>query len=266
MVGASVLELRRGDVDDAFARAVRDQVHETEQILAGIPKAHAAANAGLIVGGRAAHVERHHALVLIPDIDHSVDLLVGGFDDIAAKQVFPVVIQLRKCPLDSGVGVVLCDHRVRRFLVHHVRCLEFLLDRVLQIAQKKYIRFLLAGRECDVDLVRGDRGPAACHRVCTFAGQNSLRLVRAVVSADKVVADRVKAVNVRVYRIDCIVVSALAVLCLVVDGRADHFHFAGAQIPLEISGVVIGVPQAPFHIGEERDLLFRSGVIPDLHM
>ncbi len=228
MVGASVWELRRGDVDDALACAVGDQMHETEQILAGIPKAHTAPDAGFIVGGRTAHVERHHALILVPDVDHAVDLLVGGLNDIAAKQVSPVVVQLRKRPVDSGVSVVLCDHRVGGLLVHDVRRLKFLPDRIFQITQQEYIRRFFPGSERDVDLVCGDRRPAACHRIGTSAGQHRLGLVGAVVSADKAVADRVKTVDVCVHGIDCVVVSALAVLCLVVDRGADDLDFAGA--------------------------------------
>ena len=34
-----------GDVDDALARALGDQVHEAEQILVGVAEAHAAADA-----------------------------------------------------------------------------------------------------------------------------------------------------------------------------------------------------------------------------
>ena len=67
-------------------------MYEAKQVLAGIAKSHSAPNAGFVVGGRAAHVECHHTLILVPDIDHSVHLVVGGRHDIAAEQVVPVGI------------------------------------------------------------------------------------------------------------------------------------------------------------------------------
>ena len=39
-----------------------------------------------------------------------------------------------------------------------------------------------------------------------------------------------------------------------VNCGTGRFHLAGAQIPLEISGIVIGIPQTPLYIGEERDV------------
>ncbi len=50
MVSAAVLELGGGNVDDTLPSAVRNQVYETEQILTGIAEAHAASDAGFIVG------------------------------------------------------------------------------------------------------------------------------------------------------------------------------------------------------------------------
>ena len=72
MIGGAVLVLRGGDVDDALPRTVRDQMDKAQKILTGITEAHAAADAGLIIGGGTAHVKGDHALVLIPDIRHAV--------------------------------------------------------------------------------------------------------------------------------------------------------------------------------------------------
>ncbi len=92
VVRASVLELRRGNINNAFPCALGNQMHETEQVLTGIPKSHSAPDTGLIVGSGAAHVEGDHALVLVPDIDHSVYVFVRRFNSITAKKIFPVII------------------------------------------------------------------------------------------------------------------------------------------------------------------------------
>src|SRR5207237_398391 len=62
-VRAAVRKLRGGDIDDAFASALRHEVHEAEQILIRIAEAHAAPNARLEIRGATRHVEGDHALV-----------------------------------------------------------------------------------------------------------------------------------------------------------------------------------------------------------
>ncbi len=52
-------------------------MHEAEQVLAGIPKSHAAPDTGLKVGCGTAHVKGYHTLVLVPDIYHAVQLFLG---------------------------------------------------------------------------------------------------------------------------------------------------------------------------------------------
>jgi hypothetical protein len=84
MERAAVLQLCRRDIQDTLAGAFGDHVNEAEQILGRITEAHAAPDAAFEVGCRAAHVERHHALVGIPDVDHAIGVLVGrGHLDLA---------------------------------------------------------------------------------------------------------------------------------------------------------------------------------------
>ena len=72
MIGGTVRKLRRSNINDPLSGSFRDDVHEAVEILAGIPEAHSSPYAALIVGGGAAHVEGHHALILMPDVHHSV--------------------------------------------------------------------------------------------------------------------------------------------------------------------------------------------------
>ncbi len=83
MVSAAILKLGGGNVDDTLSCAIRDQVNETEQILAGITESHTSADSGFIVGRGPGHVEGHHTLVLVPDVDHAVDLVVGGLHTVS---------------------------------------------------------------------------------------------------------------------------------------------------------------------------------------
>ena len=53
-------------------RAIRDQVHESQQVLVRVAEAHPPPDAGLEQRCRARQVERDHALVRVPDVDHPV--------------------------------------------------------------------------------------------------------------------------------------------------------------------------------------------------
>ena len=74
MVGRSVGELRGRYVQDSLSCAGGDHVHEAQKVLCRVPEAHAASHAAFVVACAAAHVERDHALVLVPDVDHAVEL------------------------------------------------------------------------------------------------------------------------------------------------------------------------------------------------
>ena len=93
VIRAAGLELRGRQVEDAFARARGNHVDEAEQILVGIAEAQAAADARFVKRGRARHVERGHALVGVPDVDHPVGVDVGRLDLIDAEQVVPILAQ-----------------------------------------------------------------------------------------------------------------------------------------------------------------------------
>ena len=48
-------------------------------------------------------------------------------------------------------------------------------------------------------------------------------------------------------------IAALAILGFVVDNGTVDFHFAGGKIALEVGHIIQGIPQTPFHKGEEFD-------------
>ena len=73
-----------------------------------------------------------------------------------------------------------------------------------------------------------------------------LRIVESVVQADESVAVCVIAVNLVVYRIESVVIAAVAVFCFVVDNRIFDFNAAGREVSLEVRAVVLSVPETPF--------------------
>ena len=53
VISTAVLELSGGDINDTLPCTIRDQMHESEQILTGIAEAHAAPDTGFIIGSGA---------------------------------------------------------------------------------------------------------------------------------------------------------------------------------------------------------------------
>ena len=96
VVGAAGRQLRRGDVEDPLAGPLRDHVDEAEQVLVRVAEAHAAPDPGLEQRGRARQVERDHALVGVPDVDHPVEVLVAGLDLERPEQLVPDRAQRRR--------------------------------------------------------------------------------------------------------------------------------------------------------------------------
>ena len=145
VVGAAIGELGGGNVQNALPRAGGDQMHKAEQILTGIAEAHAAAGAALIIAGRAAHIEGDHALVLVPDIDHAIELFVTALDRVCGQQVVPVVMQLGQSNIHLGIGGIAGHQLLRAGLVDDAGRGPLLVLRVFDIAQNKNQAAAFAG-------------------------------------------------------------------------------------------------------------------------
>ena len=87
MVSTAVLELGGSDINDTLSCTVRDQMYETEQILAGITEAHTTADSGLVIRSGTGHVKGYHTLVLVPDICHTVYVRILALYMIAGEKI-----------------------------------------------------------------------------------------------------------------------------------------------------------------------------------
>ena len=177
VVGAAVGLLRGGDVEDALARALGHEVHEPQQVLVRVAEAHAAPDARLEVRGAARHVEGHHALVRVPDVDHAVQAIVGRRDAVVAEHAGPPVGER----LERGVHLLgareLLDERARPRLVQDARAvlLPLVVAWVLDVAEREDERLLLTGRERHGEAVRRDGRPAARDGVARRARRHDAR-------------------------------------------------------------------------------------------
>ena len=101
--------------------------------------------------------------------------------------------------------------------------------------------------------MRAVRRPAVRDGVEGFAALHRRRVVPTAVSAEERVALRVEAGEfLRAGEIGEMV-AALAILGLVIDDPVHDLDLAGAEIALEIGGVVLRVPQAELDAGKNRE-------------
>ena len=271
MISRAVLELCGSNVNDSLPCTFRNQVYKAEKILTGITEAHAAADSGFIVGSRTAHVEGDHALVLIPDIYHTVYLVISGMNRIVCQKILPVILQLCVRAIHIGVRLVAIQKRPCSRLVNDLisgsRSLSPLLVlRILDVCENKNKGSGFTGSQCQIQLMRSNRRPSACHRIVTFSLKNRLRLIRAIVEAHKFAADRVKAIDLRVDGVYRVVIAALAILCLMENCRIHQFNLTGRKVSLEVLAVIRRIPEAPFHIREELNLFCFVCVVGKLDL
>ena len=246
VIAAAVRELGGSDVDDTLSCPVGDLVNEAEHVLVGVAEAHAASDAALEVGSGAGEVERNHALVLVPDVDHAVYLVVRRVNVEDTEELVPCLSQLCKACSDLLGSVVLLDHCVALYLVDGLSVsLKLFSDRHFNVAEDKYEGLALASGKGDLLVVGSDGGPAVGEGVVSLAVQDCLRIVEAVVQSDKGIAVGVVAVDGIIYGVECEVVAAVAVFGLVVDGGANYLNTAGREVALEVGAVVLRVPETP---------------------
>src|SRR3712207_2275411 len=74
-------------------------MHKAHEVLITIAESHATTYATLKETGRTAHAEGDHTLVLIPYIDHPIELFVRALYRINTQQTVPIGTQL----VESGV-------------------------------------------------------------------------------------------------------------------------------------------------------------------
>jgi hypothetical protein len=255
VVAGPVGQLGRRDVQDALARAPRDHVHEAEQVLVAVAVAHAAADAGFVHAGRAAHVERRHALVLVPHVQHAVGVRVRALGLEVRQQVAPHRAQLGEGGVDGARLAVLVDDGLAHLLVHHVQRVVLGLLALLDVRQDEREGLFLPGRQVQIDLVRADGVPAKGLAVRALAGKGNLGVVQALVDAHEGVAAGVETVHRTRAREQRVVVAALAVFGLVVNRAAVDLDLADRVGALQVVHVVGRVEQAELLETEDLGLL-----------
>ena len=206
---------------------------------------------------RARHVERDHALVRVPDVDHAVQLLVGRLDRVVREQLRPVVgaapsSPRRPAPACENFAISSCA----RLLVDDARLLPLLVARDLDVAEREDERLLLAGRERDVQAVRARSAASRWPPSSTTAPlRGDLRLAPARCRGRGTISRSVSKPATSA-RSRCRTRSGRAARGTRSCGRACavalDLDLAGREVALVVGHVVVGVPQAPL---DEREHL-----------
>ena len=160
VVGAAVRELGGSNVQQTLPGLFGNHMHEAQQVLTGIPEAHATAHAAFKIAGGAGHIEGHHALVLVPDVHHPVYLFVPGLGGAATEQIAPELPQPLQGPVEGGGGSELFHHGVGFRLVDDPGGDEFCFLGIFNIAKAQNQLLFLAGGQLQVKLHGAHRCPA----------------------------------------------------------------------------------------------------------
>ncbi len=159
VVGTAVRQLGRSEVEDPCSCPRGDQMHEAEEILVRVAEAHPSPDAGLEQRRRAREVEGDHALVLVPDVDGSIDVFARCGHLQSGKQSCPVVTQTLECRLDLGRVAVAVEQRPDPALVDELGAgrVELRIAWILGVAEHEDDLAGLAGLERELDPVRAAR-------------------------------------------------------------------------------------------------------------
>ena len=228
MVSTSVFKLCRCDVDDSLSCTFRNKVNETEKILTGISESHSTADARFIIRSRTAHIKCYHTLILVPDVNHTVNSVIGWMNSVFGKKIIPICIKFGKCLVNVSICLIFGKESFSRLLVDYVRSFPLVINRVLYVCKNENKWLAFARIKLNVKLVACNRRPTACHWVGAGTASNGIRGVGAVIKSYKTVSCGIKSVNRCINRVNSVMITSLTVFCLVVDCRTVNLNLAGA--------------------------------------
>jgi len=255
VVATTIRELCRSDVDDALTSTWRYLMNKAHEVLIGITEAHATTYTTLEETCTAREVKGDHALVLVPDVHHAVELVVACLHLIDVQQCIPVLAEGCKSLIHLLGGVELGDEGMRLLLVDHLRCLKLLILFILDITQQEDEVLALTGLEGYFDIVRSNRTPTMGMRVAGLTLHDCIGISKLVIKTNEGLTVGIEALDRGIHMIESVVVTTLTILGLMIDRRSFDFHFTRREVTLEVLHVGSSIPETPLLEREELQLL-----------
>ena len=151
-------------------------------------------------------------------------------------------------------------------LVDYLLGAELLVLLVLHISQQEDEVAALAWLQGNLDIMRCDRAPSVGKTVAWLAFHHDFRLGKLVVESDEALAVGIVALNLGIHSVESVVVAALTVFGLVIDGRTLYLHLARREVALEVLHVGSSIPEAPLCKGEHLEGLHLLRLVLQRHL
>ena len=253
MIGRAVGELDGRNVDDSLSGTLRNDVHKAVKILAGITEAHATADARFIIRSGAAHEESDHALVLVPDIHHPVQLIVFAAQLVITQKAVPIGSQLFKsCIHGLGIRKFGADP-LGRILTDDAGGHKFLISGILAVAQDEGGTGAFARCQGDGQVLAANGIPAYDFALGTALFPHQLGIPPLAHMTQEAIPVRIPACGGHIDTVEGIVIPAFPVLGFMINHAVFHFGFGDVQVSLVILGIIGSVPQTPLHTAPDMD-------------
>ena len=166
-----------------------------QQVLVGIAESHASADSCFKVRGRTGQIVGNHALILVPDVDHSVQLGTCGVHLVDVQEVVPIVLQVCELTLNLCRRVKARQNLSGWRLVDNAFGLPLRILRSLNVGEDEDGLLGLTRLKSYFKVVRANRIPAGGDGVtgCGTVGNNAL--VPPILGTKERVAVRIEADN-----------------------------------------------------------------------
>src|SRR5665647_2350506 len=105
MIATSVGKLSGSYINNSFTGPFRDLMNKTCKVLVGITETHSTSDARFKERSRTRKAEGYHALILIPDVYHSVKFIITGINSVYTQKVVPVAPEISHRGIHFFTGV-----------------------------------------------------------------------------------------------------------------------------------------------------------------
>ena len=169
-------------------------------------------------------------------------MLILRFDVELAKKVIPICIKSCESLIEIFCCLVLSKKSVSFLLIDDSRSFPLIILSILNVTKCKYECLAFASFEADIYLMRSNWIPTRSNSVMKLSFNNSSWLIRSVVCTAEFITACLETINLCIYRVNSVVITAFSVLSLMIYSRIDYFYFANRKVTLIVLHIIISIP------------------------